>query len=523
MRYGTRGFGLFLLVTAAITGAVVMAVEVLGSRVIGPYFGVSLFVWTALIAVTLLALAAGYLAGGVWADRFRSPTALYVFIAGAGLWLLLVPLLRQAVLPAMLPLGLRWGALASAAILFGPALFLLGCVSPWLVRLAASEWARLGSTVGRLYAVSTAGSFAGTLLTGYYLIVEWGVARAFQFGGVLLIGLGAAYAALFLRRSVFLALPLAAAAAAMWPGGLPSATMPDGTRVRVIDSRDSFYGNVRVVEYAGRAGRTRELVIDGLVQGGIDVDSGQSVYEYGYVLESLIAQARPGVRRCLVIGLGPGVMPARLAARGIATEVVDIDPAVVAAARRHFDLPAAIPVHLADARHFIETSAERYDAIVLDVFNGDTTPSHLLSREALQALKARLNRDGVVAINLVAALGRESIGSAALLRTIRAVFPWVRVHPVGDASGGEGIANLAVIAGLGAAPAPDARPAGIEVPRQMAGQVAQALLRTLPVPDPSHGLVLTDDFNPYDFLDLPLKEAVRRHILENTPAAILLL
>lgn len=517
-----RGFGPFLLATAAITGAVVMAVEVLGSRVIGPYFGVSLFVWTALIAVTLLALAAGYIAGGAWADRFRSATTLYLLIAAAGAWLLIVPPLRHWVLPAMLPYGLRWGALASAAILFGPALFLLGCVSPYLVRLAASEWSRLGSTVGRLYAVSTAGSFAGTLLTGYYFIVEWGVARAFQFGGVLLIALGALYAALFLRRRALLAGPLLAAAWLLPAHELPQAVMPDGTQVRVVDSRDSFYGNVRVVEYSGRAGRTRELVIDGLVQGGIEIDSGQSAYEYGYVLEYLVAGARPTGGRCLVIGLGPGVMPARFAARGMATEVVDIDPAVVAAARRHFALPASIPVHLADARHFLATSEVRYDVIVLDVFNGDTTPGHLISREALQSLRARLAPGGVVAINLVASLGEGRAGSAAILRTVRSVFPWMRIHPLFE-SGPEGeFGNIAVLAGIGEAPASMPLPARLDVPPQMAGQVLRALHRSLPAPDPNEGLILTDDFNPSDFLDLPLKETVRRRIIETTPIAVLL-
>jgi spermidine synthase len=346
------------------------------------------------------------------------------------------------------------------------------------------------------------------------------VARAFQFGGLVLIALAALYAALALRRRALLAAPCLAAVGLLVPGELPQATMPDGTRVQVIESRDSFYGNVRVVEYAGTGGRTRELVIDGLVQGGIDLASGQSVYEYSHVIEALVAAAVPAGGRCLVIGLGPGVMPARLAARGLATEAVDIDPAVVDAARRHFALPESIPVHLADARHFLASASARYDAIVLDVFNGDTTPAHLVSREALLALKSRLAPGGVVAINLVASLSGDDSGSAAVLRTVRSVFPRVRVHPLFEPGAEGAFGNIAVLAGSDELPLP-LRPAA-DLPPQLAVPVARALRRVVPAPEAATGLILTDDFNPSDFLDLALKEAVRRRILETTPAAILL-
>jgi hypothetical protein len=146
-------FVFFLIVTALLCGSLVMVIEILGSRVIGPFFGVSLFVWTSLITVTLIALAAGYAAGGILSDRKRSPDYLYGIILLAGLFTLLVPALRAPVLRATLPLGLRGGALASALMLFGPSLFLLGCVSPYLIKVAAREMENIGRTVGIFYAV----------------------------------------------------------------------------------------------------------------------------------------------------------------------------------------------------------------------------------------------------------------------------------------------------------------------------------------------------------------------------------
>ena len=109
----SRPFLLYLILTSLLCGSLVMVIEVLGSRVIGPFFGASLFVWTALITVTLVALAAGYSVGGVFADRQRSPNRLYTIILVAGILVLLIPLLKLPVLKLTMPLGVRGGALAA--------------------------------------------------------------------------------------------------------------------------------------------------------------------------------------------------------------------------------------------------------------------------------------------------------------------------------------------------------------------------------------------------------------------------
>ncbi len=144
-----------------------MVVEVLGSRVVGPFFGVSLFVWTSLIAVTLIALAAGYAVGGFLADRRGTPSTLYAIIFAAGLLVLLIPMLKMPVLKLAMALGLRTGSFTATLVLFGPSLFLLGCVSPILVKIATRELANLGRTVGGFYALSTVGKCGRHGLHGF--------------------------------------------------------------------------------------------------------------------------------------------------------------------------------------------------------------------------------------------------------------------------------------------------------------------------------------------------------------------
>ena len=440
-----KGFIAYLIATAALCGALVMVLEVLGSRVLGPFFGVSLFVWTSLITVTMVALAAGYAIGGRLSDRKSSPDWLYGIILLSGVLVILIPVLKAPILQISLPLGLRWGSLTCAFLLFGPALFLLGCVSPYVVKIAAREMHNIGRTVGSFYAISTVGSVAGTLLTGFVLIAYLGVNQIFLFTGALLVALGAAYF-LFFRRKWVTALAAILPFLLLTHEARVSKTLPDGTRAERIVNRDTFYGNLKVVEYSYQAKRNRELLIDGQVQGGIDMSSGLSVYEYPYVLQFLPYALNPEGKNCLVIGLGAGLIPAWFDAQGIKTEVVDIDPAVVELARNYFGLKPAITAHVEDARYFLSNSRQRYDYIILDVFNGDTTPGHLLSVEAMHLAKQRLAPNGVLAVNLIGSIKYQTFMTASVVKTLQSVFGQVAIYPVFDLASGDGTGNLEIVA-----------------------------------------------------------------------------
>lgn len=516
----SRGFIAYLVATAVICGALVMVIEVLGSRVIGPFFGVSLFVWTSLITVTLVALAAGYAAGGWLADRRSSPDYLYGIITAAGFAVLFVPLLKAVVLKASVPLGLRLGTLVSALLLFGPALFLLGCVSPYVVKIATRELRNLGRTVGGFYAVSTVGSFVGTLATGFFLIGHVGVNRTFMMTGLILVALGAGYFALFRGKWPVLAL-LALPFLAQAPEGPVSKVRADGTRVSLVYSRDSFYGNIKVVDYEYGALRTREMLIDGLVQGGVDANTGLSVYEYAYLMQFIPYAMHPTGKSCLAIGLGAGTVVRWFEERGVATEVVDIDPEVVRVSRDYFGYRGS--VHIEDARYFLAKSERKYDFLVMDVFNGDTTPGHLVSLEAVRLVRERLTPGGVFAFNLHGSLEADRAMTHSVIKTVRQVFSQVEVYPVYEPKPGEPYGNLVVIAYNGPKRSFDPAMAARFPVHPLAAKLVHASL-TGPVPlgEDSRAIVLTDDFNPIDLRDLWLKEKVRRNILETTDWDVLL-
>jgi len=516
-----RWFTVYLALTTVLAGALVMVIEVLGSRVIGPFFGVSLFVWTSLIAVTLTALALGYAVGGRLADRFSSPDALYGLLLLAGLLTLPIPALKPLVLEAALPLGLRAGALTASLLLFGPALFLLGCVTPYVARIAVREMRHLGKTIGAFYAASTVGSIMGTVLAGFFLIPSLGVSHVFVLSGGLLIALAVGYF-VFFRRYWWGLLALVVPLASVPHPEMPRALMPDGTEVAVVHSRDSPYGSVKVIDYRHGSVHTRELVIDGLVQGGIDMATRESVYEYSYLLQWLPYAMNPAGKSCLVIGLGAGLVARWYDARGIATDAVDIDPEVVSIARAYFGLEPRLNVVIADARAFLGTGTKRYDYVVLDVFNGDTTPAHLLSVEALRQIKLRLAEDGILALNLMGSLTTHSFMTASIVRTLETVYKNIMIYKTFDVDDGDGAGNIVVIAHDGAPRPPDARVlARAQVHPHAEPLVRQGFIQPFRFPPGTPAMLLTDEFNPVDARDLWLKERVRRRILESTPPAVL--
>jgi len=513
----------FLMATALLCGTLIMVIEVLGSRVIGPFFGVSLFVWSSLIAVTMIALAAGYALGGVVSDHKDHPDFLYTIILAAGVLVLLIPFIKSPVLKACMPLGLRVGAFASSLVLFGPSLFLLGCVSPYVIRIAAREMKSIGRTVGSFYALSTIGSVAGTILTGFVLIVLIGVNQIFFLVGTLLILLSLVYFVFVRRKWAAMALVLFPALTFLAGGEGPArVTLPSGTVASVVFSKDSHYGNVKIVDYRYGVRHTREMLVDGMIQTGMDMSSHASVYPYPYLLSILPYSLHPEGKRCLVIGLGGGVVPRWYEERGVRTDVVDIDPDVVRLAEEYFGLRISGVTVVEDARYFLGKSRERYDYVIMDIFNGEAAPAHVISMQALQLVHARMNEGAVLAINFIGQLGGDDFMTASVVKTLRQVFANVDIYPSFNPAAGEGIGNLELIAYNG--PPRHLPPELIDrfVIHPMAAEAVREAYRwKFVMPADKRGIVLTDNYNPIDCYDNRVKEYARQKTLEGTDWNIL--
>lgn len=461
---------LALSVAVFLSGAVLLGVEIAASRVLAPTFGSSLYVWGALIGVVLAGLAVGYGVGGVLADRWPSAWLLVIALTlGAGL-VLLIPLVDGHVLAWIVSWdpGPRLDPLLAAVVLFGPASVVLASASPIAVRLAARALDRVGRTAGRLFSISTVGSIVGTFATAFWLVPEYGTDQVIAVGAVAL--LAAASVVALAEGLLAPALGLAAAAAASvavvvalapetggtlegsalrnWspivraredrtPRALDPASvgaLSSGQTVR--EARDTRYHRLLVTEDT----ESRYLRFDSSFQSGMWLaDPFKTRFAYTDYLHLGIAY-NPAATRVLVIGLGGAAVPKRLWRDfpDLRVTAVELDPDVVAAARRWFALPAdpRLRVVVGDGRRFLERNDDRWDVIMVDAFYADGVPFQLTTLEFVRRLQTRLRPGGVVATNVIGSIsGSSSRLTRAFVKTYGAVFPTVKLHPVYDGPG----------------------------------------------------------------------------------------
>jgi len=499
----------FLYLTVTLSGAAVMILELLGTRIIGPFYGVSLYVWSSLIAVTLVALALGYYLGGYIADRHPGCRLEHLLLGGA-FTNALIPYLDGPILGLTNPLGIRLGAFASATLLFTLPLTGLAMVGPYAIKRATARLEGVGMAVGSIYAVSTLGSVAGTLLLGFYLLPHFGT-RTILFSLSLVLVLMAGVLTWFDR------LPSARLRSSLgiWAIGVLIAivsfsgyAMPSrqAAGFKVLHEAESIYGWVRVVEDENHGFRL--LLSDASVLSAVEQASGRSLLNYQWFLR-WIPLFRPGSKEALLIGLGGGHVARDLVQEGVTTDTIEIDPEVADAALRYFDFQPTGAFFVGDARYEIKRLSKRYDFIMHDCFTGGSEPTHMLSREMLGELRRMLRPGGVLALNYVGF--REGEGAAAVAsvyKTLRAVFPHLRVFTTEP---GE-FTDFVFLA--------SEQPLELDAHGQ--DRRVQTLLEHEYRPADEGGVVITDDYNPMESLQVRKAETYRKLFLERVAFELLL-
>lgn len=402
-------------------GAALMSLEILGSRVLAPFFGSDLYVWGSLIGIFLTALSLGYWVGGRAADRWPTVRTLALFLAAAALLTLIIPPSKQIVcnMIVMIHFGPRLDPLLAAIILFFLPSLCYGTVTPIAIRLSTRAVGKVGGVAGGTAALSTVGSIVGTFGTAFFLIPNLPVtATIFGVGIVVLI-----LALLVVLRPGAVRWAPTLLAAALIIG-----TTPPGRAQTTVFERDSAYHHIRVVDegnyrilYFDDARQTQMLLGDPL--------SGNFEYTDYFHMALLFNDS---IRRAAFIGLGGGSGPHRFFRDypSMQIDVAEIDPVVVKVAREYFGLPESprLKVTIQDGRVFIRRSAHKFDLIVVDAYTkgryGSTLPWHLTTKEFFQQAANKMTSDGVLVFNVTAyPTGAGSKITRALYKTMGAVFP----------------------------------------------------------------------------------------------------
>jgi spermidine synthase len=420
-----------LLVFIVGTGS--LGAEIAAVRLLAPYFGASTIVWANTIGIVLVALSVGYWLGGRLADRHPNMRALCLTALIAAALLAVVPFAADPLLDVAvdaldsISAGAFVGSLLAVLVLVAVPVLLLGTVSPWAIRLAVSKVEEAGTVAGRLYALSTAGSLVGTLVSALLLIPLVGTRRTF-----LIFALCIAVTAVTGLRPVrrWAVAPAAIAALIALPVGTLKAQTDSG---RVIHEAETEYQYARVVE---RDDGTRLLELnEGQAQHSVyDPDSVLTgdVWDGHLVLPFLALDEPP--RRVAILGNAAGTTSRAYEEFFPSTRVdgVEIDAELSEIGREYFDMNnPRLHLYHEDARPFLRRIDARYDVISVDAYRQPYIPFYLTTREFFETTRDRLAPGGVVIVNAGHPEGQDDL-EKVLTATMRDVFPHVLRDPIED-------------------------------------------------------------------------------------------
>ncbi len=433
---------ILLNIIVFVSGAVLMALEIVGSRVLAPSFGNSIFVWGSLISVVLAALSVGYYWGGKLSDRNPSFGRLLLLLFIPGAMIFALPFFYPSVnlWVAEADFGARLSPLVASAIYFlAPGIF-LGAVSPYAIRLGATALTTVGSTAGTLYALSTCGSIFGTLATAFYLIPAIGVRNIIHSLGLALVALAVVMWPLVRARrekSSRRASAARRAATMIWLMCFAAGVLsPASAGAKPLYEKDSFYHHIRVEEDED----ARYLYFDQTLQSAMNLDNPTALRLLYSRYVSLGFVFRPDAKNTAIIGLGGGSVPKKWQKEfpSMAIDVAEIDPEVIQVAKKYFSFQEGknLRVHAQDGRQFLTRSSQRYDVILLDAYFRDAIPFHLTTREFFSVANQKLAPNGVVVANIIGAVtGPGGRITRAVVKTLRGIFPQVYAFAVRRADG----------------------------------------------------------------------------------------
>ena len=490
----------FLYFLAFVGGLVSLGVELSASRLLAPFFGESHPVWAAIIGLILLYLSVGYFIGGRWADRSPHLGTLYQIVVWASFLVGLVPFISRPVL-----LTTRWGLTdLNIALLIGPFIGvllllsapvnLLGCVSPFVIRLLIERVDQAGNVAGRVYAVSTAGSLLGTLLPVFLLVPLLGTRNTFLALSLLLMAVGLlGLLRVAPRRTLFyLWMPVALLLLAL---GLSSGHIkPQGG---LLYETESAYNYIQVVE---REGWRWLLLNEGLgIHSVYRPGMGRTGGTWDYFVIAPFFNPPPfspdRIESLAMIGLAGGTVPKQYTRffGPIPIDGVEIDPEIVAAGRRYFEMREPnLNVVIADGRAFLSRSDRRYTVVGVDAYRLPYIPWHLTTVEFFQEVRDHLTGDGVVVVNVGRTPGGDRL-VATIGATLAQVFPSVHAIDVPASF------NTIVVATVRPTEPENLlanRPLMTDPVLQQIADEAWENLREIP----AGGMVLTDDRAPVEML-----------------------
>jgi predicted membrane-bound spermidine synthase len=410
-----------LLTISFFEGAAVMIIELLGAKIIAPFYGTSMYVWASVLGVTLFALASGYYAGGWISKKYKSENILFLVIGIGAIFTILAPIIAPSIMVFTSDLGIRTGSLVSVFLYLLVPVSCMGMVSPMITQFINNGNDSAGKSAGTVYAISTIGGILATFIAGFYLLPTLGINVTSWITGGFLVIISLTWFILQRNtvRSVMIAgsflLIIAFSSFRENPAG----------NIKVRYQSSGILGEWTVVDLVvaiqdGKEMVTRQLLLNGIDQTYTEVGNEPvSMWNYPHKIAAL-AGIKPIGAKALLLGMGGGSIAHNLILLGFDLDIVEIDERITDITQRYFGFnPEKASLIIDDARHYIYTCHKKYDLVIIDLLNGEVQPSHIFTLEGLGQLKKVLKEDALVIVNFQ---GRFDMTEPNLSLAPRSVF-----------------------------------------------------------------------------------------------------
>jgi len=423
--------------TVFISGFSIMVLEIIGIRMLNPFFGSSTYVLTSIISIVLLSLSIGYWLGGKKADKSPSFNFFFKIIFFSSILVLFIFGNRNYYLSFIEKTNLdyKFKVLLASLIMFLPINFLLGMISPYAVRLKLKKTNQAGSISGNLYAISTLGSIIGTFLTGFFLIPMISITKiVYLISIILFINSLLIFFLKIKKTGNFFILPFL-----LFLIFLLNEKKPKENYIAVTQSA---YNDILVYDKDIRTDQNSIISVRYLITNKYNYQSAMFKNEPHALVFPVLKYFRllehfsPKLENVLVLG-GGGYSYPKYFLKKFPTgkiDVVEIDPKITEIAKKYFFLEDKNPrlnIYHQDARVYINKNKKKYDAIIVDVFNYEVPPYYIATKEAVKKIFSSLSEKGVVIVNIVSAIeGANSRLIRSYYKTYSLIFPQIYVFDV---------------------------------------------------------------------------------------------
>lgn len=412
----------YLFFLSFIEGGSVMACELIGAKLLAPFFGTSLYVWAAALALTLGGLTTGYFLGGRFSKKYEgSFSLLYIVLILAGLLLIIMPFTSNWIMDLMIELPLETGAIISLLIFMLPPLVFMGMVSPIIINLLTEEAKSAGNSAGTVYAVSTLGGILFTFLMGFYIIPNFGLQMPAIITGLFLLLFP--LISLFKQNVKFASIALLVGVIFSLLSLKPIEQYTD--EYKILYQSEGILGQVKVVDHPSyeitpdhREGRA--LIVNNTLQTyvGLENNLQYSIWNWANYFPTA-ASIFPKKSDVLLLGLGGGTIVKQLDQLEFNTDVVEIDRRIWEVSLEYFNLNPKTNVIIDDARHHVRITNRKYDIVIFDTFLSEAVPEHLVTIEGFEDTKKILDQEGMIMINFYGYIkGELGVAARSVYKTL---------------------------------------------------------------------------------------------------------